>query len=155
MKSLVCVLIACFVVFPAVAQVSAAPERCIPVYPDAVACFIDAWVADAYGDVERAKAGFDALAAWQRAEGSLLTTNDPTRRALVVYPWDFTRGPKPVSAGDGYVVEMYRSADEAAARIDALSWEERAQSYLLPASEPPASALVIYRQFAARCRGAR
>lgn len=144
----------CFDAGTASAQPVAATEHCVPVYDDAYICFFDSFVADAYGDMERATAAFANLAVWQQRSGAVIATNDPTRRALVVYPWDFSQGPMPPAGGDGYVVEMFPNVTLAVARLDRLSFAERAQANLLPVFEPGHEALLVYRRFAA-CGGAR
>lgn len=143
----------CFDTTTASAQPVAQQEHCVKIYDDAYFCFVDSVVADAYGDVERATLAFRNLAHWQQRSGFVLTTNDPTRRALVVYPWDFSLGAMPAPATDGYVVEMFPSTVLAAARLEQLTWDQRAQSFLLPSLGFGHESMLVYRHFAT-CGGA-
>lgn len=136
------------------AQPLSPAEHCIPVYDDAVICVVDSYVIDAYGDMERASVAFNLLPEWQQRSGFVLTTNDPTRRALVVYAWDFALGPMPAPATDGYVAELFPRVADASARLGRLEHQERAQSFLLAVEYPWHDTLLVYRRFPT-CGGGR
>lgn len=128
------------------AQPFSAAEHCVPIYDDAVICYVDSFVVEAFGDMERALPSFQILKEWQRREGFLLTTNDPTRRVLVIYPWDFFDGPMPPAGRDGYVAELFSHTTDAVARLNRISWGERAQSFILPVFDPTHTAMLVYRR---------
>jgi hypothetical protein len=114
---------------------------------DAVACYAEPFVVDAYSDVTVADVNFRQLK--DTSPKWLLTTTDPTRRALVVHAGDPTYN----AHSDGYVAELYFSHDEGNRRFAQLTDDQRASGYKLDVLGDflGGGLLVVYRTYEGQC----
>jgi hypothetical protein len=121
------------------------PHHCRIIGEDAAVCFDEPFIADAYSTFEGAEANYRSLP----SPKYLVSTNDQTRKFLVVHEWDYQNGPLPNGSRDGYVTEFYANADDLDKAVSELSDDQVAGAHFLDV--PPVvlggGTLLIYRTF--------
>jgi hypothetical protein len=123
-----------------------APQHCIPIYPDFGFCFVHLYEVDAYSDFTGAIVNFNLLSPAQKRSAFLLTTNDQTRRALIVYKRLAGEAPHP-RGRDGFVTELFETVAQAQRRYELLEQDQRAGAFILTPREDIHEALLVYRTF--------
>lgn len=149
--NLVAVLFCLFSFCPAparaadVEQSAIAPQHCYT-RGDVGFCFVHLYEVDAYSDFTGAIANFRILTPEQQRSAFLLTTNDQTRRALVVYRR--LAGERPHPRGkDGFVAELFVTVGEARSRYELLDDDQKAGAFILTPTGGMHEALLVYRTF--------
>lgn len=122
-----------------------APQHCYT-FVDYGFCFVHLYEVVAHSDISGALSHYAALTREQQKSAFVLTTNDQTRRAIVVYRR--LHGEQPSHRDvDGFVADLFVTVEEARRRYESLDADQKAGAFLLTPSRDSHEAIVVYRTF--------